>query len=157
MFPGPQNGSICKPQVAYRFLRFTSTPWIRSLWSNSQCCVLPKFLKRLIARIRSVSPKYHKFGSWSLLHDNARPYTVYIIQQYLAKNQIIVINHPSYSPNQIPADFFLFSKVKLHIKAIFFQDVNAIQTTVTKYSKAIPIDEYAHSLQSLYRRSTYWL
>ncbi len=41
----------------------------------------------------------------------------------------------------------------MEMKGTFFQDVNVIQATVTRHLKVIPIDEYAHSFESLYRRS----
>ncbi len=44
--------------------------------------------------------------------NNAKPHTAHIIQQYLTKNQITVLNHLSYSPDLAPPDFFLFPKVK---------------------------------------------
>ncbi|GFT13219.1 mariner Mos1 transposase [Trichonephila clavipes] len=33
-----------------------------------------KILKRLMQRIHRVRPEYAKQGSWTLLHDNARPH-----------------------------------------------------------------------------------
>ncbi len=107
-------------------------------------------LKRLAAHIRCVKPEYCDPGSWCLLHDNAK---WHIIQQYFTKNQITVLNHPPYSLHLAPSDFFRFPIVKLEMKGTFFQDVNTIQAIVTRHLKAIPVDEYAHSFESLYCRS----
>jgi transposase len=34
-----------------------------------------------------------------LHHDNARPHTAYIVQEFLAKNKMAVVPHPPYSPD----------------------------------------------------------
>ncbi len=96
-------------------------------------------LKRLVAHIRRMRSEYHKLRSWCLLHDSAKPHIAHIIQQYFAKNQITILNHPPYLPDLAPSDFFLFPKVKLEMKRTFFQDVHAIQAMVRRHLKAIPI------------------
>ncbi len=110
-------------------------------------------LKRLVACIRRMRPEYCEPGCWCPLHDNAKPHTAHIIQQYFTKNQITVLNHPPCWPDLAPPDFFLFPKVKLELKGTFFQYVNVIQATVTRHLKVIPIDEYAHNFESLNRHS----
>ena len=40
-------------------------------------------------------------------------------------------HHPPYSPDLIPADFFLFPRLKAAIKGACFADVNAIKDRVT--------------------------
>ena len=69
-------------------------------------------LKRLMARIRRIRPEYRDPETWSLLHDNAPSHTSLIVRQFLARNQVCVLNHPPYSPDLTPCDFSLFSKLK---------------------------------------------
>ena len=51
--------------------------------------------------------------SKSLLHDNAPNHTSLIVRQFLARNQVYVLNHPPYSPDLAPYDSSLFPKLKL--------------------------------------------
>ena len=46
---------------------------------------------------------------------------------FLAKHKISVLEHPVYSPDFGPSDFFLFSNVKLAVKGTIFETV---KTTV---------------------------
>jgi hypothetical protein len=70
-------------------------------------------LSRLAQRIRRVRPQFQERGSCFLLHDNARSHTAVSIQQLLAKQGILELNHPnilliyphrafSYSPKSNP-------------------------------------------------------
>ncbi|UYV73796.1 hypothetical protein LAZ67_11000937 [Cordylochernes scorpioides] len=77
-------------------------------------------LKRLIARIRRIRPEYRDENSWCLLHDNAPSHSSIIVRRFLAKNNVCVLNHPPYSPDLAPCDFYLFPKIKLKLKGFFF-------------------------------------
>jgi hypothetical protein len=54
------------------------------------------------------------------------------VKQFLASKSIYVIQHPPYSPDLAPANFFLFPKVKLTVKGERFSDISDIQRGVTK-------------------------
>ena len=72
-----------------------------------------KVLKRLMTRIRRIQPEYRDPEPWSLLHDNTPSHTSLIVRQFLAWDQVCVLNHPPYSPDLAPCDFSLFPKLKL--------------------------------------------
>ena len=52
---------------------------------------------------------------WSgvhLLHDNASSHKCEVVKSFLASEKVKVLNHPPYSPNLSPCDFFLFPRPK---------------------------------------------
>ena len=52
---------------------------------------------------------------WSgvhLLHDNASSHKCEIGKSFLASEKVKVLNHPPYSPDLSPRDFFLFPRLK---------------------------------------------
>jgi hypothetical protein len=53
-------------------------------------------------------------------HDNAPSHTSFLNQQVMAKHEMAVIRHPSYSPDLAAYDFFLFPKMKLKLKGCRF-------------------------------------
>jgi len=61
-------------------------------------------------------------GDWFLLHDNAPSHNATIVKQFLAQQKVTVLDHPPYSPNLEPADYFLFQKVKSHLKGPLWLD-----------------------------------
>ncbi|GFX97679.1 protein GVQW3 [Trichonephila clavipes] len=49
---------------------------------------------------------------------------------------------PPYSPDLSPCDFFLFPKLKNHLKGHHFETLENIQMAVTDQLKAVPISEF---------------
>jgi len=45
-------------------------------------------------------------NSWILHHDNAPAHTALSVREFLANKQITVLEHPAYSPDLAPSDFF---------------------------------------------------
>ena len=66
--------------------------------------------------------------------------------KFLMKKQIFVIDHPLYSPDLSPCDYFLFPKLKTAMKEAFYNDVPTIQAAVTQVLKNIPKTEFKKSM-----------
>ncbi|GFW14433.1 uncharacterized protein TNCV_298531 [Trichonephila clavipes] len=64
------------------------------------------------------------------------------LNRFLANKNIPVAPQPPYSPDLNPCDFFLFPKLKNHLKGHHFGTLENIQTAVTDQLKAIPISEF---------------
>jgi transposase len=79
---------------------------------------------------------------------------VVAVQEFLARKQVCVHNHPPYSPDLSPCDYFLFPKLKLPLKGRLFEDVQDIQGAVTSSLRAIPQEDVQRLFQSLLDRST---
>ena len=77
-----------------------------------------------------------------------------VLQEFLARKQVCVLNHPPYSPDLSPCDYFLFPKLKLPLKGRLFEDVQDIQGDVTSSLRAIPQEDVQKSFQSLLDRAT---
>ena len=77
-------------------------------------------------------------SSWLLHHENAPAHNALGICEFLAKNNIAVVEQPTYSPDLALCDFFLFPKLKEAIKRTGFQDTEAFKTAVTRELLAIP-------------------
>ncbi|GFV60691.1 putative transposase [Trichonephila clavipes] len=64
------------------------------------------------------------------------------LNRFLASKNIPVAPQPPYSSDLSPCDFFLFPKLKNHLKGHHFGTLENIQTAVTDQLKAIPISEF---------------
>ena len=51
---------------------------------------------------------------------------------------------PPYSPDLSPCDFFLFPKLKFHLKGRHFGTVDNIQKVVTDQLRALPLEDFQH-------------
>jgi transposase len=66
-----------------------------------------------------------------------------------------MLSNPPYSPDLAPADFFVFSKLKIAMKGTRFEAVSSIQQTVTRELKAIGEEAFSRAFDSLYERCKY--
>jgi len=64
--------------------------------------------------------------TWLLHHDNASH--ALLIREFCAKNQMTVLPQPPYSPDLVPANFFMFSKLKSVLKGRRFDTIEEIKT-----------------------------
>ena len=51
-----------------------------------------------------------KNGSWVLHQDNAPAHNTLSVEMFLTKHKITVLEHPPYSSDLAPCDFFLFPR-----------------------------------------------
>jgi len=109
--------------------------------------------ERVLNRIRCVRPGMCESGDWFLLHDNAPSNSATIVKQFLAQRKSTVFDHPQYSPDLAPADYFLFPKVKYHLKGRLFDSIADIQTAVTSTLNTIAKDDFCKGIHKLYARA----
>ena len=86
---------------------------------------------------------------------NAPPHKTKKVKEFLMKKRISLINHPPYSPDLSPCDYFLFPKLKTKMKETFYDDIPTIQAAVTEVLKNIPIiaiKKCMHALVDRYKR-----
>ncbi|CAH1962521.1 unnamed protein product [Acanthoscelides obtectus] len=80
-------------------------------WYTTIC--LPK----VITELRKVNPERR-----IILHqDNARSHTTQKTRQYLTEENVELLDHPPYSPDLSPNDFFTFPKIKYRLRGQRFQ------------------------------------
>ena len=87
-------------------------------------------------------------GNWFLLHDITLSHNVTIVKQFLVQQKVTVLDHPPYSPDLAPADYFLFPKVKSHLKGRLFDSISDVQKAVTSTLNTIAKDDFYKASRS---------
>ena len=87
-----------------------------------------------------------------LLHDNAPAHMALSVREFLATKQITVLEHPAYSPDLAPSDFFLSLKIKEILKGRHFDDTDDIESNTTAALKAIPQNHFQNCFEGWTRR-----
>ena len=67
--------------------------------------------------------------------------------EFLATKQITVLEHPVYSPDLAPNDFFLFPKIKEILKGRHLDDIDHIRSNTTAALKAIPQNQFQNCFE----------
>ena len=68
-----------------------------------------EILGRLHDSIRCKRSEVRRRKNWLLLHDNAPAHRSLLVQEELARKQVTVLPHPSYSLDLAPCDFLSLS------------------------------------------------
>ena len=76
-------------------------------------------------------PQLYATGDWQLHHNNIPTHASYLMQRFLAKYQITQVIQSPYSPDLVPCDFWLFPRLKSHLKGKRFQTIDEIQENMT--------------------------
>ena len=69
----------------------------------------------VLKKVKEFYNKKRPSTGWSgvhLLHDNASSHKCEVVKSFLASEKVKVLNHPLYSPDLSPYDFFLFPRLK---------------------------------------------
>jgi len=73
-------------------------------------------------------------------------------EECLAAKQITVLEHPAYSPDLAPIDFFLFPKINEILKGRHFDDTDDIRSNTTAALKVIPQNQFQNCFEGWTRR-----
>ena len=95
-------------------------------------------LSRLREAIRRKRPAIWRDNSYRLLHDNAPGHTATLTFAAMVKTSMKVVDHPPYSPDLAPADFWFFPYLKSQIRGRIFTSVAELQDHLMTVISAMP-------------------
>ena len=82
-----------------------------------------------------------------LLHDNAPAHKSATVQEYLKESGLDVLDHPPYSPDLSPCDFWLFPRLKEMLAGHRFESRCGIGSAVYQCLQHIPKQDYRAAFQ----------
>jgi transposase len=65
----------------------------------------------------------------------------------LTEKKISILQHPLYSPDLAPCDFFLFLKIKSSLKGTHFQTVDDVKMKTAELLKGLTENNWQHCFQ----------
>ena len=78
--------------------------------------------------------------------DNAPVHTAVTVREFLEKKSLELLEHPPYSPDLAPADYFLFPKLKGKLAGTFM-DAESFKKNWDGVTSTMTRDEYAQAFQ----------
>ena len=106
-------------------------------------------LRNMREAMRQKWPLLWQGRDFHLLQDNVSPHTSDDTNEYLLSVGQSVWQHPRYSPDLSPCDFWAFPERKAHIKGHVFQNLNDLQTTVCRELRALPAADFVKCFNNL--------
>ena len=77
-----------------------------------------------------------------LLYDNASSHKCEVAKSFLASKKVKVLNHPPYSPDLGPYDFFLFPKLKKMLSGNKYTSRSSLGSAIYQCLQQIPKEDY---------------
>ncbi len=103
-------------------------------------------LKEFFRKMNRKRPVLAKDGFFFHM-DNAPAHSAHATRDFLAKKSTVtMVDHPPYSPNLAPADFFFFPKVKMQLEGVRIED-NGVQKVWCRASKTISKDDFTKAFE----------
>jgi hypothetical protein len=85
--------------------------------------------------VRRKWPELWENKTWLLHHDDVLAHVLLLVCSYLAKHKTSIVPHPPYYPDLVPADVFLFLKLKTNLKGHHFQTIAQWARILQKLAK----------------------
>ncbi|KAJ4441025.1 hypothetical protein ANN_10874 [Periplaneta americana] len=108
-------------------------------------------LRRLWDAVRRKRTEKWVENNWFLMHDNAPAHRAIIVKNFLARHNITALDHPPYSPDLSPPDYFLFPRLKSHLKGRRFNAEEVI-ANATRALRRVSQNGFQACFQELYTR-----
>ena len=86
-------------------------------------------LKQVVEKVMEERPT-SGLKNMKILHDNAKPHVAKIVKKYLQDQNLAIIDHPPYSPDLAPSDFWLFDYLKQRLDS--HSDVESLKSQITE-------------------------
>ena len=77
-----------------------------------------------------------------LLHDNASYHKCEVVKSFLASEKVKVLNHPPYSPDLSPCDFFLFPRLKKMLSGNKYTSRSSLGSAIYQCLQQTPKEDY---------------
>ncbi|CAH2005212.1 unnamed protein product [Acanthoscelides obtectus] len=103
-----------------------------------------------VIRSRSVSKKM--VATFVSKADNASSHTAKIKRQYLTEENVALLDHPPYSPDLSPNDFFTFPKIKNRLRGQRFQSPEEAVDAFKNAVLDLPANEWNKCFENWFER-----
>ncbi|CAH1980053.1 unnamed protein product [Acanthoscelides obtectus] len=105
-------------------------------------------LAKVITELRKINPERR-----IILHqDNASSHTAQKTRQYLTEDNVELLDHPPYSPDLSPNDFFTFPKIKNRLHAQTFQSPEEVVDAFKNAVLDLPANEWNKCFENCFER-----
>ena len=102
-----------------------------------------------------VTLEHEPSKGWSgvhLLHDNTSSHKCEVVKSYLASEKVKVLNHPPYSPDRSPCDFFLFPRIKKMLSGNKYTSRSSLGSAIYQCLQQIPKEYYLSAFRDWVKR-----
>ena len=124
--------------------------------SPSGHTVTGRFYKNsVLKKVKEFYNKKRPSKRWSevhLLHDNAFSHKCEVFKSFFASEKMKVLNHPLYSPDLCPCDFFLFPRLKKMLSGNKYMSRSSLGSAIYQCLQQVPKEDYLSAFREWVKR-----
>ena len=75
-----------------------------------------------------------------------------VVKSFLASEKVKVLNHPPYSPDLSPCDFFLFPRLKKMLSGNKYTSLSSLGSTIYQCLQQTPKEDYLSAFRDWVKR-----
>ena len=93
-----------------------------------------------------------KDGQESTFYMTTPPLMCEVVKSFLASEKVKVLNHPPYSPDLSPCDFFLFPRLKKMLSGNKYTSLSSLGSTIYQCLQQTPKEDYLSAFRDWVKR-----
>lgn len=117
----------------------------KSITAEVYCTQLDEMMKKLAEK----QPRLTNRQKPILLHDNARPHTSSRTQLKILEMELETFDHPPYSPDLSPTDYYFFRNLDNFLKGKIFNSQEAVENAFIEFIDTRKPDFFAKGINEL--------
>ena len=122
--------------------------------------VTGRFYKNsVLKKVKEFYNKKRPSKGWSgvhLLYDNTSSHKCEVVKSFWASEKVEVLNHPPYSPDLSPCEFFLFPRLKKMLPGNKYTSRSSLGSAIYQCLQQIPKEDWVKRLQKCVSGGTLW-
>ena len=107
-------------------------------------------LRHLGDSVKRKCPEELRIKIWLPIHDNAPAHRSVSVKNFLAKSNVTTLEHPPYSTDLDPTEYYLFTRLISALKGRSFYDATDIIKNTMKELKMLSQNGFQECLKHLY-------
>lgn len=111
--------------------------------------VYSKHIADMMEQLAIKQPKLFNRSNPILLHDNARPHIAKLTSETLQKLKLETLQHPPYSPDLAPTDYYFFQNLDNFLSGKTFSSRDEVENAFLEFLASRPSDFYSNGINQL--------
>lgn len=154
--PGEKPTNKMRSSSSHRRVMMLSVFWdrygiIMTDFASKGKTITGQYYSELVLCARKKRRKQRNTPLW-ILHDNAPVHTAAISKAAVSDAGLTIVDHPPYSPDLAPSDFWLFNHLKKHLRGKVFNDDSELRESVEQFLSSLTADFFNDAFVTLLKR-----
>ena len=133
--------TISSKKMLYAIFFNSSGPVVQVPCPSGHIVTGQFYKNSVLKKVKEIYNKKRPSKGWSgvhLLPDNASSHKCEVVKSFLASEEVKVLNHPPYSPDLSPCDFFLFPRLKKMLSGNKYTSRSSLSSAIYHCLQQIP-------------------